>query len=292
MEHLFPSYDNISEDNLMEQSIHKPIFRTIDYKIETIIEKIINIDDLSDDDVKFIISRQHNIIFNYDLFLSSSKTRTYAQQLFTNKRFLKLFCDIVGLIEFDENEIICINKLAYDYYILPNKDEEISSLLLQISYNINNIDVIKLSSKLGINGARILSMISKSTFKIDKKVHRVNSFLVKFDMDLTSTDIADILFMIYNRFTPVIIHTLLEVPVNDMLNEEKVRFDAISSAILTILLSLTSDNMKKVLYDYAFTLRLSKKQSSVRFSLRNIDPRMDKVIEEIELDPLDTLYIP
>jgi hypothetical protein len=291
---LFPSYDNISDDKLLDQnSVATPLFHTIEYTLDTIVDKISNIDNLDESEIKSILVRQHSLILNYDLFLSSSKTRSFAQKLFSNKRFLKLFLNVVGLLNLSDHEIMCINKLAYDYYIIPNKDSEVSDLLLSICNNINNIDVIKLSSRLGITGARTLSMINKSSFQIEKRVHRINTFLVKCNIDLSAQDIIDIMCMLYDRFTQPIIYTMLESKPMNLSNDQSLKFDLISSAIITILDNLSSDNLKKVLYDYAFTLRLVKQGLPVRFSMKSIpNPRFQSIISEIELDPLDTLIIP
>lgn len=291
---LFPSYDNISDDELLDQnSVATPLFHTIEYTLDTIVDKINNIDNLDENEIKSILVRQHSLILNYDLFLSSSKTRSFAQKLFSNKRFLKLFLNVVGLLNLSDHEIMCINKLAYDYYIIPNKDSEVSDLLLSICNNINNIDVIKLSSRLGIAGARTLSMINKSSFQIEKRVHRINTFLVKCNIDLSAQDIIDIMCMLYDRFTQPIIYTMLESKPMNLNNDQSLKFDLISSAIITILDNLSSDNLKKVLYDYAFTLRLVKQGIPVRFSMKSIpNPRFQSIISEIESDPLDTLIIP
>ena len=178
---LFPSLKKSLESSELSREhsseLMTPIFRSVEYQISTIVEKITNINTLNEEEIKSIIVRQHQTILNYDLFLASDESRGYVQKLFTNKRFLQIFLQVIGFLQLPYDEIVCINKLAYDYYIIPGKDPEISDLLLQISYQINNILVIRLSGKLGMNGARVLSMIANSSFKEEKNVHRINTFL-------------------------------------------------------------------------------------------------------------------
>ena len=102
------------------------------------------------------------------------------------------------------------------------------------------------------------------------------------------------MFILYDRFTDPIIYTMLESKPNNLTPEQSLRFDTISSVLITILENMTSANIKKVLYDYAFTLRLTTKQNtSVRFSMKTIpDPRIQAVIKEIEEDPIDKLIVP
>lgn len=294
MNKLFPVLDKLDNTTKKDEVINKPIFTSVEYTIDTIVDKIVNIDGLDKDEIKSIIIRQHRLILNYDLFLSSTKTRKYAQRLFSDVKFLEIFYSIIGLLDLSEHEMMCLNKLAYDYYIIPEKDNRVSELLLAICNATNNIEVIKLSSKLSIPNARILSMISRSTFRVEKKIKRINNFLVKCNADLSAQDILDIMFILYDRFTDPIIYTMLESKPDNLTPEQSVRFDTISSVIITILDSMTSANIKKVLYDYAFLLRLKfNGDVKVRFSMKTIpNPRIQSIIQEIETDPIDKLIVP
>lgn len=294
MNKLFPVLDKLDNTTKKDEVINKPIFTSVEYTIDTIVDKIVNIDGLDKDEIKSIIIRQHRLILNYDLFLSSMKTRKYAQRLFSDAKFLEIFYSIIGLLDLSEHEMMCLNKLAYDYYIIPEKDNRVSELLLAICNATNNIEVIKLSSKLSIPNARILSMISRSTFRVEKKIKRINNFLVKCNADLSAQDILDIMFILYDRFTDPIIYTMLESKPDNLTPEQSVRFDTISSVIITILDSMTSANIKKVLYDYAFLLRLKfNGDVKVRFSMKTIpNPRIQSIIQEIETDPIDKLIVP
>lgn len=291
---LFPSLKKSIEngdDSLSERII--PVFHSVEYQISTIVEKITNIDSLNEDEIKNIIVRQHKMILDYDLFLSSTESRKHSQELFTNKRFLQIFLQVIGFLQLSKDEIICVNKLAYDYYIMINKDPEVSDLLLQISYQINNVLVIKLSGKLGMNGSRVLSMIANSSFKEDKNIHRINTFLVKYG-ELSVQDIIDIYCILFERFSNLFIFSMLEYKCDNMTNSQLKTFDNISLALLAILDSMTSEDIKKILYDYAFTLKLIRHNFTVRFSLKSAKayPRILEIIKDIELDPIDELKIP
>jgi hypothetical protein len=297
---LFPSIKRSLESQKLsgenEVKYIQPTFNIVEYQLSTIVDKINNIDNLDDNEIKNIIIRQISMILDYDLFLSSSESRYYAQSLFSNKRFLKIFLEVIGFLTLTKDQCICINKLAYDYYILPEKDKEVSDLLLQISYRINNILVIRLSSKLDMNGARVLSMIANSSFKDEKNVHRINTFLVKYNFDLSVQDIIDIYCIIFQSFTHPFIYSMLETKPNNMSPEQLKKFDNISLALLAILDSMTSADIKKVLYDYGFVLKLMKPGFVVRFSLKSAKayPRILQVIEDIEndFDSIEEIKIP
>lgn len=294
---LFPSIKKSLESHELSKDdisiTRSPIFHSIEYQLSTIVDKIMRIDSLDVDEIKNIIVRQHSMILNYDLFLKSEESRKYAQILFTSKKFLNIFLSVIGFLDLSKDEIICINKLAYDYYITEGKDKEVSDYLLQISYQINNVLVIRLSSKLGINDSRILSMIANSSFREEKNIHRVNTFLVKCNRDLSVQNMIDIYCILYDRFTYPFIYTMMESKPLKMTDLQSLHFDYISLTILNILDSMTSEDIKKILYNYAFILKLVKTNFTVRFSLKSVkNERIKKIIEEIELDPIDELIIP
>lgn len=288
---LKPNIDEISIDT---PEIFVPMFRSVEFTLQTIVDKISNIDNLDETEIKNIILRQHAMILNYDLFLKSDESRTQALKLFTNKRFLKIFLDVIGLLSLTREEVVCVNKLAYDYYILPYHDSEVSDYLLRISYQINNILVIRLSGKLGMNGARILSMIANSSFRVEKNVHRTNTFLMRCNLELTLQEIIDIYCILFERVGYLFIHSMLEAKPANLSNEQLKRFDLISIALLMIVDSMPMDDIRKVLLNYAYTLKLLNADCNVRFSLKTAYnfPRILKAIEEVEIDNFENIIVP
>lgn len=299
MSNLFPSIakeDPVEE--MLNQKVSGSLFNTIEYEISNIVKKIENIDDFSVDEIKNIILRQHSMILDYDLFLMSSETRSCAQKLFRNKRFLKILLDVIGLIELPPNEITCINKLAYDYYILPvnEKDKETSDLLFQLSNIINYRKAIQLSSIIGIKGGQILAIISDSSFKQEKNVHRVNTFIIKCNIALSTQDVINIFLILYAKigFSKPFIYTMLESKPNNLTDDQLQRFDLISIAILDILNSMQADEIKSILMDYAFTLKMVKKDITVRFSIKSAKRyiRLLKIVDDVENDDFAGVKVP
>ena len=231
------------------------------------------------------------MILNYDLFLKSSDTRRQAQILFSNKRFLKIFLDVIGILDLSIHEMKCINKLAYDYYTIRDdwKDQEVSTLLLTICRYTNNRKSIALSGILGVEGSNILTMIANSSFIEEKCVHRVNTFILRCNIDLSVEDIINIYCILFEHFKGVFIYTMFE---SYSTNMDQQKFNNIGVAILKILDSLTSADIKRVLYDYAYILKMSRNYQ-IRFELKTAKefPRILKCIKEIELE-IDDLLIP
>jgi hypothetical protein len=294
---------SIVEENQVAKKLDQleqgSMFKTIEYQVSDIVNMIRNIDNYKDQEIKDIISRQHAMILNYDLFLENADTRAQAQYLFTNKRFLSIFVQVIGKFNLTPHEVVCINKLCYDYYILPNKDNEVSELLYQISTIINNNKVIRLSATLGMNGAKALAMISNSSLRMEKNIHRINTYLVRYHNSgrgiLSTQDMINIFCILYENFKDPFVFTMLESKPNNLTEEEETQFDNISMAILELLNSMTSNDMKKILYDYGYTLNMISSKA-VRFSLKSCSnyPRIIRMVNTIETEDnvLGNIIIP
>ena len=292
---LFPSLYNDNDKSFddLNQLQQGSLFHSIEYELSDIVKKIKNIENLNESEIKKIIIRQHSMILNYDLFLMSNETRQDAQTLFKNEKFLKCFLDVIRLIGLSSHEKICINKLAYDYYINPyGCDSRVCDLLYQLTTEVNCREVIVLSGILGLRDAQILSMIRNSTFNIEKAVHRVNTFLVKCNNDLSISNIISIYCHLFERFTDVFIYTMMESKPNGMSPLMKKKYDNISIAILEMMNSLTSADIRKVLYDYGYILSMVKVNTKIRFALRTAERynRIISVIKSIEIQ--DNIKIP
>lgn len=283
---MFPSLhkkeDNISNLNTLQQG---SLFHTIEYELSDIVNKITNIDNLNDDEINNIIIRQHSMILNYDLFLMSSDTRMQAQVLFTNKRFLKCFLNVIRLLNISQHEKTCINKLAYDYYILPDNDPEISNLLYQLTTEVNGREVVALSSILGMSESRVLSMIRNSSFKEEKAIHRVNTYIIKCSFDLTVKDIVTIYYYLFDRFTNLFTYSMMEAKPSNLTALENKKFDNISIALLEMLNSLPEMDIRKVINDYAFTIKMVKINTTVRFAIKSAVrfTRIISVVKQVEI---------
>jgi hypothetical protein len=172
--------------------------------------------------------------------------------------------------------------------VSKNKDKEVSDLLMELSYFINNKTAIRLSAIYGIKGGRILAMISKSAFNPDKNINRVNRFIVKSNISLSVKDIIDTYCILYNHFTDPIIYTMLEVRPVGLSTIENDRFTAISKAMMILLNSMTSSDIHKVLSNYIYVLQLSN-TNITRFSIKdtaikgNLD-RIANIISQLEFE--------
>ena len=276
-----------SPDSKMNKVKETNLFHTIEYEFDTIVAKIRNIDNIDDNHIKDIIKRQHSLILNYDLFLMDSETRKEAQTLFSNKRFLSNLLDIIGLLDISYHEKICLNKLAYDYYQNDIKDPEVSNLLFQLTKEVNMRDVVVLSGILGMSGAKTLAMIRNSSFKEEKCIHRVNTYIIKCGMNLSTQSIINIYCFLFDRFSTLFNYTMLESTPSELslTPNELNNYNSISLAIIAILDSMTSNDILTVVRNYAYMITNVSVNVVPRFRLDTIkNPRIKEAVTQVKVE--------
>lgn len=276
-----------SPDSKMNKVKETNLFHTIEYEFDTIVSKIRNIDNIDDNHIKDIIKRQHSLILNYDLFLMDSETRKEAQTLFSNKRFLSNLLDIIGLLDISYHEKICLNKLAYDYYQNDIKDPEVSNLLFQLTTAVNGKDVVVLSGILGMSGAKTLAMIRNSSFKEEKCIHRVNTYIIKCGMNLSTQSIINIYCFLFDRFSTLFNYTMLESapPELSLTPSEMDNYNSISLAIIAILDSMTSNDILTVVRNYAYMINNVSVNVIPRFRLDTIqNQRIKEAVTQVKVE--------
>ena len=276
-----------SPDSNMNKVKETNLFHTIEYEFDTIVSKIKNIDNIDDNHIKDIIKRQHSLILNYDLFLMESETRKEAQTLFSNKRFLSNLLDIIGLLDISYHEKICLNKLAYDYYQNDIKDPEVSNLLFQLTTAVNGKDVVVLSGILGMSGAKTLAMIRNSSFKEEKCIHRVNTYIIKCGMNLSTQSIINIYCFLFDRFSTLFNYTMLESAPSELslTPSELNNYNSISLAIIAILDSMTSNDILTVVRNYAYMITNVSVNVVPRFRLDTIqNPRIKEAVTQVKVE--------
>lgn len=286
---MFDSLKKPSENEEKLFKIHSgPVFHTIEYELSGIVAKINDIDNLDEKEIKDIILRQYGMILDYDLFLTSQDTRFHAQTLFTSKKFLRCFLDVIRLLQLTEHQKICLNKLAYDYYVLDTelKDKEIVDLFYQLSSEVNSREVTVLSGILGITGARTLAMVRNSSFKEEKCVRRVNAYIMRYPEELNLQNIVNIYCYLFHRISNLFIYTMMESKPSYLTKFQSDRFDLISIAMLELLDSMTTADIVRVLQDYAVSIKMIRVDTTVRFAIKTAKnyERIQKAIIDNGID--------
>lgn len=281
----FNSLDSIKD---MESTPIGVNFSTIEYTYDSFLKSL---DTMGDFKIREII--QYGDYLDYDNF-NNPKTRSVFKQLWTNKRFLENL-----LVLLDRNKVflnkarnlymISINKIIYDYYIASmneQKDSEIMNLLLKIADVMDYNFILKLSTITDTTSAKFLALSRFSSFDKRKCINRLNEFIMNIGYEFSIKNIIYIYQVFYDsNFSELFNATMLEVDNYNPENENsKKMYDNISYAIINILNSMVGEEMRITLKSYASYLMLINlnDNSSIRFSLKNLDPVFKRVSENVE----------
>jgi hypothetical protein len=125
-------------------------------------------------------------------------------------------------------------------------------------------------------------MVANSTFRIDKKVHRINTFIIKCGVILTIQNVIDIYLTIFDRFNDLFINSMLEsmsyLSEEDQQNETiRTNFMIASAALYAIVDSMVSRDIEQILLNYIYALQILPKDVQVRFSFQHISGMSDRM---------------
>jgi hypothetical protein len=276
------------DDDFGQKEVKKsiPKFITVELSMGTLLAQLSDISSLSDSMIQDIIYRQYDVILNYDMFLASSESRAVAQGLFTNERFLSNLVACANNLDLNEHQVICCNKLAYDYIALHSAtdcNQVIRDLLMELSFRVNLKTVLALSSIIGLDNAKYLAMLRKSSFKENKNVMRVNRFLIKSGLELIEQNMIDIYCKMFDSVSILFTTTMFSLPEPDYTKLELFRYEEMSKAMIDLIDSMPIAEMKIVLSNYASSYSIGG-EPKVRFSMKNIHEsyiRINKAIEEL-----------
>lgn len=259
---------------------------TVEQSVSDLVEKLKKIDMLSDQEIIQMIISKHTILLDYDFFFANLDNREIAQKVFTNERFLLKLLSIIGQLNLSRHQIICCNKLAFDYARLNGTDTRIGQLFLQLSAIINHYTVMQLSEIIGEASAKYLAMIRNSSFVETKNVQRVTNFLVYTLVGYRAQELLDIYIRLFDRMTILFTETMNYIPeatTPDHIHNN----DTITITLLGILMNMNSGEMKSLLVNYATDYMLHRNQNKIRLSLHGLSIdylRITKVVEEIEME--------
>lgn len=250
----------------MENKLFFSSFKNINYDISYIFG---NINDLTENQLKQIIKWQHSSIFNYDLFYGVK--RDEVQELFLNLKFLRCLNDIAGALTLYNEEIICINKIVFDFMSYnKNLHNELNieryNLLTNIAYQINNIRINSLTRFFDLETSRFLSILYYSSFDKKESIYRVNYFLYnKCDPEVSEFTLKELFTTLY--FTEVF--NLFIVTMLDSNIENPVR-KKIINVVLDMLEDREYDFIRNTIYNYGYIINNTNVDSYLLISKVNV----------------------
>lgn len=274
---LFPSLDNLPQESdetleTLNGSLNLT-FSTTEYLFDTFLKGLDG--KLTNEQIKYEIINYYDKYLDYDNFQSES-TRKIFQEIWTNERFLIMFKDSLPVLKNKlnkyHNKVLC--KIAYDFYTSFSKDtrnEAVTTLLFMIVTEVNNREIIPLTTIMDKQSALFIVMSKHSSFEVEECVRRVNEFIIRLGYDFSVDNIIYIYSKLYaDCFSQLFNFTMTHFYTHEggnLSNLEYSNYTHISTALLVILNSMPTSEMEKVINGYR-NYRAMHPEKQVRFTLR------------------------
>ena len=287
---LFESIQNKKDEELPELRTNA-CFTVVGYSIDSLLENIKNAS-FSERKIQSLLKININDLLDFDRF-ECIGTVEQMRELWQNQVFLKCFLDLATNDQAFNNTINRgykneINKLIFDYVFsaeLKEKDPKIKDLYIAIAKAVNAREIIPFTTIMPMDLAWAICVYRYSDLNESVCAANLNQAIVYSGVELS---IKDIIY-VYSRFylenfgqlfcttmtvvTPVIDNNPLHMKMNDR----------ITWAILYILDSMTSADIRKVLERYHGYLSIYK-ISDVRFNITGLSEdfaRINRVVERL-----------
>lgn len=250
---------------------------------EQFTEKLSNIDSLSDLDLMDVVKKS----YSYILEQTYNKNCIYVP-LFTNKRFVESFLQIIRSVSLLDSQRTTINKICYDYLTLHDKDEQIVNILFNMSKIVNQ-NVLPGLLGLGLN-EQLSDYLALSRFSSTKElinVKRVNFIIQNQPSQLmTEQMIVNIYCKLFDSVSTLFTGTIVDY--DEFTEEEEdisLVYSTISNAVLDILETLTLEQIRQVLLSYNITRESYYSGKKMRFTMNALSDdynRINIVIESLK----------
>lgn len=295
---IFPSLnDNPNPKKKVEKPTYIPTFHTVEDNIGNILTNIQN-NVYSDIKIQELILDNYENFLNYENF-RNPETRKVFQLLWSHPTFLRNFLTILNdnnhknfmLNYIRKSHMISINTIAYDYYSSHRSDLSANTsidLLFRICDLVDSKYIIALEDVMDHVSARFLTMSNFSSDNTEISINRFNFLIVWSGYDFTIKNIVYIYSKFYlNDFSTLFNVTMtskiyvsdtskdITVDQSNLNNIAMHNDDRIGYALLSILESMTTDDIRNILIKYYYYLQLSNK-SDVRFSMHDISGECER----------------
>lgn len=289
---MFEQYlKDISKEPKREM-VQVKLFNNPAYNPLVLKEKLYNLDSLQDKELFEVLRDSYESILS-DIFVDKNE---YYLHLFTNPRFLSIMIQVISSVNnISHTNRTYINKIVYDYLTLDKKEAYIKQLMFSLSKMVNK-DILPRLFGLGLQEelAIYLALARFSSQKEIVNVKRVNFVIMTSPIEvMTEQMIVYIYEKLFDRITPLFVGTMIDNCKQDMSQEMEEIYSTISLAVLDILNTMPSNDIRKVLISYVGDYQAVYYKSGYRFSMQclsNDYSRINQVVQALYTN--ENIYVP
>jgi len=286
--------DILNEKDKMDEHVDLKLYDSPLYNPGALYNKLDNLDKLSDKEIYVFLKTYYNELLSLVFEKKNQKYISY----FKDSRFLSIFIQVINsLREISYTNRVQCNKIAYDYYILEDGDEYQKQLLLSLSKTVNR-DVIPSLIGIGLKEdlASYLALARFSSQNESTNVRRINFIIISSSIKLmTEQMIVWIYEKLFDHVTELFQTIMLDTyDENSCYSEEMQEIHSIISlAILDILNSMPTNDIRSILLSYATSYTTLHTGEKTRFSMQSLSNDYKRIREVVEyLDKEEKVYVP
>lgn len=277
------------------KEIHLNLKDSFTFNIDNFLAKFEEINSMSDNELYQLAKATYAMVLESTV---AKKDTALAIKLFNNARYITALINVFNSVKLTYSQKVYCNKLVYDYLRIPDRNETIVQLLQSLS-NMVNHDIIP--SLLGISLPRDLAtniaIARYSSMDDTATVKRVNNIIFNTgDTNLmTEERIIKIYEILYGDcmtrlFKGIMFDVYPKEYLNSCSNECNEIYSTISLAVLTMINTMPSQDIKFILKSYHGDY--INFPSYIRFSMNSLSDdfyRINAVINELRSEGI---YLP
>lgn len=280
-------FENIIKGLPMEVNPKNLSLSMEDTNLESIKNRLFNLDNMSDQDLYILVSKTYPYLLD-DMIMS--KNVELIKFLYTNSRFIMTLNNVLSRpdVKLSYLQTVYCNKLAYDYFTARGeKDGYIRDLLVNLIKTVNRSTSPGLIG-LGLNETLVsyLTNARYSSLKDNIQVKRLNLIIMNQPSDVMTVQmIVDIYGKLFDRISPLFDGIMYDHWTSDQfINKEMEEvYATINVAILEIVNNLPEDIMYHLLKNFYETYQMLNTNKKVRFNIYSFCkedyPRLDYTLE-------------
>lgn len=280
-----PNYVNV---NILQN----PVFN-----LQVLREKLMNINNLTDQQLYDLITNSYDNILS-DIFVNSSpEMQEQYLNIFIHPRFLTILNQVMYKVHLSYDNRIYCNKIIYDYLTMGNGDQYTKDLLLALAKTVNR-DIIPNLVGLGLSEdfATTLAISRFSSKKELVNIKRLNFAICSSSPEImTEQMIVYIYEKLIGNFTFLFEGTMFDICDYNTVTEDFAEiYSTISLAILTILNNMPSEKIRTVLVSYTGDYNsIMNTNHCVRFSMQSLSMDYYRIVQVVEyLRIVENIYVP
>lgn len=243
------------------------------------------INNMSEPDLITLI--KNHIDFIVDKTLSNDESMS---MILAHPKFVAAYNKTMKLIPINHERRLLANKLAYEYSVIDNPDQNLLNQFKEISKYVNK-DIIAQLGLVGLNKhiANDLAMCRFSSRREDTNVQRLNFAMCKYNAEIFNEQTVILVYeKLFDRMGELFVSSMLEVYSQRELNDFGEDFGEIYSNItlanLVILNNMPSTAIRQVilLYIDAYAEWYKERMTLPRCSLRALSQDYGRIVNIVE----------